>query len=53
MIGPGTGLAPFIGFIQDRAFQVKAGKNVGKNILYFGCRKASEDFIYEDALKQW
>ncbi|XP_078483250.1 NADPH--cytochrome P450 reductase [Ciona intestinalis] len=53
MIGPGTGLAPFIGFIQDRAYHREQGKDVGKTILYFGCRKRSEDFIYEDMLGQW
>uniref|UniRef100_H2YK29 NADPH--hemoprotein reductase n=1 Tax=Ciona savignyi TaxID=51511 RepID=H2YK29_CIOSA len=52
MIGPGTG-APFIGFIQDRAYHKEAGKDVGKTILYFGCRKRSEDFIYGDQLDEW
>nr|CAB3265046.1 NADPH--cytochrome P450 reductase [Phallusia mammillata] len=53
MVGPGTGLAPFIGFIQDRAFHKRNGKDVGKTILYFGCRKQSEDFIYEELLEDW
>jgi len=53
MIGPGTGVAPFIGFIQDREHHVKNGKDVGKTILYFGCRKEQEDFIYGNELKTW
>lgn len=53
MIGPGTGLAPFRGFIQERAFQKKEGKPVGETILYFGCRKESEDFLYNEELKQY
>ena len=47
MVGPGTGVAPFRGFIQERAAQAKAGQNVGKTILFFGCRKQSEDFLYQ------
>lgn len=48
MIGPGTGVAPFRGFIQERNLHRNEGKAVGDTILYFGCRKKAEDFIYEE-----
>lgn len=53
MIGPGTGFAPFRGFIQERNFARDEGKTVGDTILYFGCRKKSEDFLYEDELQEF
>ncbi|KAF7561726.1 hypothetical protein G7046_g2428 [Stylonectria norvegica] len=47
MIGPGTGVAPFRAFVQERAKQAEAGADVGRTLLFFGCRKPSEDFMYE------
>lgn len=47
MIGPGTGVAPFRGFLQTRVQLRKEAKSVGRTMLFYGCRKKSEDFLYE------
>ena len=48
MVGPGSGVAPFRGFVQERAAQAAAGETVGQTILFYGCRKSSEDFLYKN-----
>ena len=47
MVGPGTGIAPFRAFLEERA----ATKATGKNWLFFGDQKASTDFLYRDELE--
>ncbi|KAG1468218.1 hypothetical protein G6F56_003963 [Rhizopus delemar] len=46
MIGPGTGVAPFRGFVRERAIQAEIGQ-VGATVLFFGCRD-SKDFLYKE-----
>jgi sulfite reductase (NADPH) flavoprotein alpha-component len=43
MVGPGTGIAPFRAFLEERG----ATGATGKNWLFFGDQKRSTDFLYE------
>ncbi|NUU35448.1 bifunctional nitrate reductase/sulfite reductase flavoprotein subunit alpha [Pseudomonas sp. C2B4] len=47
MIGPGTGVAPFRAFLQER----RARGDQGKNWLFFGEQHAASDFYYRDELQ--
>lgn len=49
MVGPGTGIAPFRGFLQDRA----ARNATGKNWLFFGDWNRAGDFLFEGELVEW
>ncbi|CAL1531539.1 unnamed protein product [Lymnaea stagnalis] len=56
MIGPGTGVAPFIGFLAQRSAQRKllsSGSAYGTTMLFFGCRNKDKDFIFRDELEQF
>lgn len=46
MVGPGTGVAPFRGFVQSRAQHCAEGKPVGRTVLFYGCRRSDDDFLY-------
>ncbi|KAH3686801.1 hypothetical protein WICPIJ_002223 [Wickerhamomyces pijperi] len=50
MIGPGTGVAPFRGFVRDRykLAESKDAEQFGKMLLFYGSRSSTEDFLYED-----
>ena len=49
MVGPGTGIAPFRAFLQERY----ATKAPGKNWLFFGDQKRETDFLYRELLEAW
>jgi sulfite reductase (NADPH) flavoprotein alpha-component len=46
MVGPGTGIAPFRAFLEER----RATGARGRNWLFFGDQKAATDFLYRDEL---
>jgi len=49
MVGPGTGIAPFRAFLEERA----ATGAKGKHWLFFGDQKRATDFLYDDLLTGW
>jgi cytochrome P450/NADPH-cytochrome P450 reductase len=53
MIAAGSGIAPFRGFIQERAIQKANGEPVGEMLLFFGCHAENVDFLYRKELEIW
>ncbi|MFS0881756.1 sulfite reductase subunit alpha [Metabacillus niabensis] len=49
MIGPGTGIAPFRAFIQERAMTNASGRSW----LFFGAQHSKTDFLYQDELEKY
>ncbi|MBE7123999.1 bifunctional cytochrome P450/NADPH--P450 reductase [Bacillus cereus] len=52
MVGPGTGIAPFRGFLQARKAMKVNGQSLGEAHVYFGCRSIKEDYLYQEELEQ-
>lgn len=48
MVGPGTGIAPFRAFLEER----RATGAKGKNWLFFGDQRSATDFLYRDELHE-
>ncbi|HQS17960.1 cytochrome P450 [Reyranella sp.] len=53
LICAGSGIAPFRGFLQERATQKQAGQEVGPALLFFGTNHADVDYLYRDELERW
>ena len=49
MVGPGTGVAPFRAYMEER--QARGAK--GRNWLFFGEQRRGSDFFYEQQFTQW
>ena len=53
MVCAGSGLAPFRGFVQERAMQLSAGRILAPALLFIGCRHPDKDALYAEELAQW
>jgi sulfite reductase (NADPH) flavoprotein alpha-component len=49
MVGPGTGIAPFRAFLQERAAEGARGRSW----LFFGDQHRQHDFLYRDEIEKW
>ena len=52
MVAAGTGIAPFRAFLQERARLQSMGREVGQMMLFFGCRRSKEDYLYKKELDE-
>ncbi|OTB02422.1 hypothetical protein M426DRAFT_24748 [Hypoxylon sp. CI-4A] len=53
LVAAGTGIAPFRGFLQERAAMVESGRTLAPALLYHGCREAGKDDLYAEQLGEW
>src|SRR5690606_17453271 len=53
LIGPGTGFAPFRGFLEERAAQQAQGREVAPSLVFFGCRHPEHDWLYREEMQRW
>ncbi|OLN81295.1 Bifunctional P-450:NADPH-P450 reductase 6 [Colletotrichum chlorophyti] len=52
-VAAGTGVAPFRGFIQERATMIAAGRTLAPALLFFGCRSPDHDDLYREQFDEW
>lgn len=49
----GTGLAPFHGFVAERALKKEGGQEIGAMILFYGCKSSDLDDLYREQFDKW
>lgn len=55
MVGPGTGVAPFVGFLQHREKlqEQRPEGTFGAMWLFFGCRHKDRDYLFREELRHF
>jgi sulfite reductase (NADPH) flavoprotein alpha-component len=53
MFSTGTGVAPFISFLQETEYRKNLQKDTNELILFFGSKNRDCDFIYEEEILSW
>ncbi|XP_071544761.1 methionine synthase reductase-like [Panulirus ornatus] len=55
LVGPGTGVAPFVGFLRHREVIKNTEPSItfGESWLFFGCRHKERDFLYREELEKF
>ncbi|KAK1580158.1 cytochrome P450 [Colletotrichum navitas] len=53
LVAAGSGIAPFRGFVQERAAMLAAGRAVAPALLFYGCREPGVDDLYRQELDVW
>ena len=53
LVGPGTGFAPFRGFLEERAAQQQNGLAVARSLVFYGCRHPEHDWLYREEMRRW
>ncbi|XP_063362960.1 methionine synthase reductase [Cydia amplana] len=53
LIATGTGIAPFIGFLEERELMISENCKMGEVWLFYGCRDPNLDYLYKEELEQY
>ncbi|TDZ17280.1 Bifunctional cytochrome P450/NADPH--P450 reductase [Colletotrichum orbiculare MAFF 240422] len=53
LVAAGSGIAPFRGFVQERAAMIAAGRSLAPALLFFGCRRPGADDLYRAEFERW
>ncbi|KAK1543827.1 bifunctional P-450/NADPH-P450 reductase [Colletotrichum paranaense] len=53
LVAAGSGIAPFRGFVQERAAMLAAGRTLAPALLFYGCRRPGADDLYREEFDAW